>query len=513
MITKIHTFIFLAGISLIVSACSTSLSDKATRKNNQISRTTERLLDSSERPLPSQQWPVKVSDDVYVGGEAIMLRRGKPLPISVEDGTLNLFTSDRVPMAVVANMISRNTGIPVSLSNDINVEDQIVSVQLDYQGKLSVALNDITLKMGLNWKYDGLKIFIYRNETITYMLKLLPSKSSGEAKVSSAVKSDGDDGASQSGLVTSSEYEIDLWSELVESITTIVGDSGKLSSSKSMGTISITGNANLQSRVEKYILSQNKRLSKQVAVNVQVFNVSISDSSELATDLVGALAKSDLGVNFNVDKTSGLSNNTSMSWTLLNPISSISNLSGVVKFLNSKGDVSVVTTANATTLNNVPTPINVGNRRAYVSEITVETDEFGNQVEGFVTEEVATGFNMQLLPRVIGGEDVALQYSITTSELVGANDGFDSYVGASGSVQLPNVNTRAFTQQVMIPSGSTLVLSGFEQTKSRSDKEGVGSANNWLFGGKKVGVLERDVMVIMITPTILQDGNVIIRTD
>jgi type II secretory pathway component GspD/PulD (secretin) len=61
----------------------------------------------------------------------------------------------------------------------------------------------------------------------------------------------------------------------------------------------------------------------------------------------------------------------------------------------------------------------------------------------------------------------------------------------------------------MIPNGNTLVLSGFEQTKSNVSKSGVGSADNWLTGGSNTGSMERETMVIMITPTIIETDGII----
>ncbi len=510
----------VAAASLLVSACTTTVIEQSESKNEEIAKRTDELFASSEKPLPSRKWPVQVRNDVWLGGEARAIRHGKPLPNNVENGSLELFSPNAMDITTISDLLSKETGIPISIAAEVletsDDEDEgptyKSSVLIDHKGKLSAFLNQVTNQMGLNWRYDGQRIEIYKHETRTYVMKLLPSTTSGSASISSSSSTSGDDTNSSSGVETSSEYSTDLWTEIVEAITSIVGTAGTVTSSKSMGTLSITGPNSTLDRVERYVTSQNQRLAKQVAVNVQVFNVSMSDSSELGTDLIAALANTDASLGFNINQTADL-NGAQLDWTVLNPISEITNLRGVVQFLDSKGDVSVVTTANATTLNNVPTPIQVGNRRGYVSEISSITDDTGNVTETYSTSEIATGFNMQVLPRVMDQGNVALQYSITTAELVGSDDGFDTYTGPNGSVQLPNVNTRAFTQQVMIPSGSTLVLSGFEQTKSRTDRRGVGNAKNWLTGGRAVGTLERDVMVIMITPTVLQDGNAIKRLD
>ena len=46
-------------------------------------------------------------------------------------------------------------------------------------------------------------------------------------------------------------------------------------------------------------------------------------------------------------------------------------------------------------------------------------------------------------------------------------------------LQLLDVNSWAFAQQVMIPNGNTLILSGFEQQRNSVSKEGFGVAENY----------------------------------
>ena len=52
-------------------------------------------------------------------------------------------------------------------------------------------------------------------------------------------------------------------------------------------------------------------------------------------------------------------------------------------------------------------------------------------------------------------------------------------------------------------SGSTLVVTGFEETRDKLDKEGTGSADFIWLGGKRASEMERSVLVILITPEVL----------
>lgn len=127
------------------------------------------------------------------------------------------------------------------------------------------------------------------------------------------------------------------------------------------------------------------------------------------------------------------------------------------------------------------------------------------------TSEVSVGFNMQALPSVLPGGIVQLQYNISSSELSGAVDGFDVFEMAGQRVQLKNISNRSFGQTVEIPNGATLVLSGFEQVRSTVSKSGTGVADLPLFGGGQEGNMRREIMVILITPVLLDASKAVVE--
>ncbi len=53
-------------------------------------------------------------------------------------------------------------------------------------------------------------------------------------------------------------------------------------------------------------------------------------------------------------------------------------------------------------------------------------------------------------------------------------------------------------------SGSTLVLTGFEQVSNNINSTGVGKAKMGLLGGSSYNQNKRDVMVILVTPEVLE---------
>jgi len=53
-------------------------------------------------------------------------------------------------------------------------------------------------------------------------------------------------------------------------------------------------------------------------------------------------------------------------------------------------------------------------------------------------------------------------------------------------------------------SGETLILAGYERVEDSTDKKGVGSADNTLLGGSQSASRDRTILVIMLTPVVLE---------
>jgi type II secretory pathway component GspD/PulD (secretin) len=71
-------------------------------------------------------------------------------------------------------------------------------------------------------------------------------------------------------------------------------------------------------------------------------------------------------------------------------------------------------------------------------------------------------------------------------------------------VQLPTMTMRGFMQEIAMRSGYTLVLTGFETVNDSTESSGIGKAKMGLLGGKAYNSNEHQVLVILITPEVLQ---------
>jgi hypothetical protein len=118
-------------------------------------------------------------------------------------------------------------------------------------------------------------------------------------------------------------------------------------------------------------------------------------------------------------------------------------LDAVITALSTRSNVTVETRAGATTTNFQMIPVEVVEETAYVSGTDVEIDDNGNIIQSITTSTVTTGFQMQLLPRVLNTREILLRYSLNLSDLVDLK----TFEATDSSVQLPEVS-RSSTQHL-----------------------------------------------------------------
>ena len=163
-----------------------------------------------------------------------------------------------------------------------------------------------------------------------------------------------------------------------------------------------------------------------------------------------------------------------------------------------------MTSSSVTTLNSQPVPVQVARQTGYLQSIsTTTTGTSGTTQTSLTPGTVTTGFNMNLVPAIYEDGRMLLQYAISISDLAGLTS-----VASNGqTIQVPEINTRNFLQRVGIKSGQTLILSGFERQSDTWNKSQMFKST--LTGGGYTTNTTRDVIVIMITPVVLEDDEVI----
>ena len=495
-----------------------------------IARDVEKTAILSEKAkLPSKpitEDVVRVKNDIWLGNVSEIEYDGQPLPANFEtkDG-VTLISNRPITLYEIGDMINKITGLRVSFSGDINDEarqtagenrpsPQNVNVDwtepnkmlVSYQGPLSGLLDEIGSRFGIWWKYDKKEIYFYKNITRTFVLYSLPSNPTTNMTI--GAQASGAGGSNSLGM-TNSISELDFWSKIEASIRAMLDQSQQpnLSIDQSSGTVVITASPNDIKKVAKFINEQNARIGRQVAISVKVFQVNVNDSDNLNLSL-SALFSDPAGGSFGFTGLSGsgeLADNLSL--TLLPGNVSVN---AAIQALSKQATATLVTSGTVTTLNNRPAPIQVVKKQNYISEIT-KTNSGGDSNYYDIsseTGEVETGFTMTVLPRILEHGRIMMMFNLTLSDLLALEkvnlESGDPESGGGEYIQNPVVESRGFSQEVVMTSGQSLVLTGYERVENTVDKAGVGSATNSLLGGTAKAEKLRSMLVIILTPVVLE---------
>ena len=305
-------------------------------------------------------------------------------------------------------------------------------------------------------------------------------------------------------MTLSSSAEVELWGNIEKAITSMISEGAKLTIDSANGTISLTATPTDIAKVAKFINEQNARLSRQVAISVKVLQVSVDDGDSYGLNLNAAFDDGKSSVSIlspNSVLSSDASNNLEMrvmpgNW----------NINASITALSTQGNTNMVTSGTITTLNNKPAPIQVVRKQNYISEITKtnsggDGDYYDVSTE---TEEIETGFTLDVLPRILEHGRLLLMFNLTLSDLISLERVPLSNNDDGQYIQNPIIESRGFTQEVALKSGESLVLTGYERVENSADKAGVGSATNSLLGGSVQATRKRSILVIILTPVVLE---------
>lgn len=446
---------------------------------------TQDALDRAKVPgRPISKDIISVSDDIWLGDSSVVAEHNEPLPKRFEtDEGITLMTDAEVTFDEIINQIYYLTGLSVQVEDSIKTED-LKNLSISYTGPLSGLLNMLALKANVNWIYDQGKILFYKFKTRTFILHTLATESTFATNISS-----GSDGIAT--LQTTSTLK--EWDEIGEVLKSIVKD-GEVKLSPSTNSITVTSTPKTLQKVEAYIKEQNRRFAKQVAVTVKVMQVSLSKSNNFGLNLTALFNNT-----FSLVTNSSNATEGGLSFAILEDSSDkMAGTNAAIKALSTQGKTSLLTSAVVTARNNRVVPINNIQTFKYVSSISTLTENTNSTTE-VTPEEESVGFSMQIMPNILENGKLILLFNMSVKELIT----IDTMQVGSTVVQLPKIEQRNFMQELVMESGQTAVLTGFEKIRNDNSSEGLGKYEFTTVGGSQSTETTRDVLVVMLTPQVI----------
>lgn len=520
LITKKIWKLFVGVLVVVVASCSVS-STMEDGIDRDISATAKLKEDSRIPTKVANQDLVKVNDDIWLGNKSRIEYEGEPLPAYLEaKNGVTLVSNRPITLYEIGDMLNRTTSLGIRYASDIEEDirskgesnkpdDSAVSVDngwvspdtmlVSYQGPLSGFLDEVSSRFGVWWKYENKDIYFYKFITKSFVIYSLPSKPTMSSSLGGSASGSG----GSSSISMSSSIEVELWSQFETTIKSMISSGAQLTVSPSDGTITITATPDDIKLVAKFINEQNERLARQVAISVKIMQVSLTDSDEYGLDL-SATFKDGI-TTMGVVGSQGVSSSSAnqLNWAV---IKDKWTADAIMKALSEKNRSSLVTSGTVTTLNNKPAPIQVTQKQNYISEMTkTNNGTSGDNYDiSVTTDEIETGFTMNVLPRILEHGRMLVMFNMTLSDLLAMEKVSFGSADENQYIQNPKVESRAFTQEVAMTSGESLILTGYEKVTTQVNKSGTGSADNSLLGGNVSASKDRSVIVIILTPVILE---------
>lgn len=395
----------------------------------------------------------------------------------------------------------------------------------DYQGTLKGALDYIAAQSNYAYDINGRTISWSRFVTKTFDIAFMPGSVNyllGQQAAQGGGPSGGGtnmgtNGSSTGGLVitgstsATDQYsnisgKLSVWDDLKNTIKNLLSPEGRATISESTTSVTIQDRPANIVAVERYLTILNKELSRQVLIKVQVIEFTSQKGFNYGINwnlIAGSLGVQ--GVTAQPVSIAGFdaTNSPALSWVLL-PVAKAAQAAGgppsptqaFLNALNEQGEATTVTQPSLVTLNNQVAELNINTQTGYLAEVTTTVTGTAGTAQTALTPGIVNhGFTVALLPK-IQGENVYIQVNGNLSSA----PVFKQVSSGGQTISTPTMDEKRINQRTVVPSGGTLVLSGYRQVQTETGKNsflGLG-----LFGGVG-GQRQSGEAIILITPVIL----------
>lgn len=546
----------LLAAAVMLSSCSVREVSTIEKENNAQADTTQRVLKSrQEITQPAVVW----SDKPWVNLRPIQPVISAPDSVKLPPCPIVLNNPEGLTLPQIASRINAICGFRVYISPEVSAAllqstgGSVVTSQMSgrlpapddngrvplaqmgmsaqpaamsssepvlfhgtrFQGDAQEALNIAASTLGLSVRRSAGRVDFYIQDTRTFQLAILNTKVNSTASITSGagtqLGSEGGTGGTKGDVSSNQKTDYGMNSDLYNDIRKTVEQiltpkSGRYWLSDATGTLSVTDTPEVLDRVGRYIDYQNKVLSRQVQLNVQIVRVTQTSNVDRGLDW-GLIVKSVTGFGASLGSTfaGAPSNAGSAGISILDTASGgAAKFSGsqlMLKALAQQGTVTMALNQTDPTANLTPVAYQLSKSTGLLTSSNSTAVANVGVTSSQTVSSITTGLFMTMLPFVQENGDIQLQFafSYTTPPDV------TSFISKDGNTRndVANTATEGLARKVNLRAGQTLVLTGSEQQNASSNKQGTFTPDNFILGGGQSGAKSRSTLVIMVTPVLL----------
>ena len=304
--------------------------------------------------------------------------------------------------------------------------------------------------------------------------------------------------------IVNSETEFNFWNNIKSEIKEILSLEGAIEDQSTItvnietGIVTVTGNAKQMNLVETYLKKLMNRLHKQVMLEVKLFEVQYDDSQNIGIDWsVFTESAITLGGSVGYDSTAATSQYATAASANFNVNFKMGDL---ISFLDTYGDVNVISTPKIMTLNNQPAVINVGSQYnyQYISSRTIDAE--GRENYGTANGSSFIGLTLNILPEITEDGYVVLRMNPVVSDII-----------EKFTDRAPDIKIKQLSSIIKAKNGARVISGGlvsYSTTNNTSKVKGLGDLPlfEYAFKNEKGQVIKKE-LIIVVTPTIIDYDN------
>ncbi|MDH4392957.1 MAG: pilus (MSHA type) biogenesis protein MshL [Aquabacterium sp.] len=442
-------------------------------------------------------------------------------------------------------------------------------VSPEVTGNLSIALKDTTVPealdtlrelFGYEYRITGNRIFVYPNtvQTRLYRVNYLPGRRQGasdirvssSAMTSGATTANGASGNSSQGggggnssvgnrpddnAHVRTTSDADFWREVQASLAALVGSAGgrQVVLNPAAGVVVVKATPGELRQVEAYLKAVQVSIERQVMLEAKIVEVSLSKDAQTGINwgAFGKLGSGQLAIGSaapgtRLGQTGRLTgaDGTSIAAGVDMATGALgrgfyglafqaSNFAALLNFLQTQGDVQVLSSPRIATLNNQKAVLKVGSDELYVTGVTTTTTSNGsssNSSPSLTLQPFFSGISLDVTPQIDELGNVMLHVHPTISTVTEKNKNID--LGSLGSFRLPLAASAVNETDsiVRVRDGQIVAIGGLMKQELRDERTGLPVVSDApvvgsLFRQTGTVAIKRE-LVIMLKPTVIQDG-------
>jgi MSHA biogenesis protein MshL len=188
----------------------------------------------------------------------------------------------------------------------------------------------------------------------------------------------------------------------------------------------------------------------------------------------------------------------------------------VLGFLETRGDLQILSSPRIATLNNQKAVLKVGSEESFINGFDT-TSSVNNSAAGSSNTTLPTpklerffsGIALDVTPQIDDGNNITLHVHPSVTNVTTKNLSYNTGVGTSGGATIPTAssNVNESDTLVRIQDGKIVAIGGLMQIESNNTSSGLPGTGDTIFSsilGNKANSGRKKEVVVLIKPTIIR---------